>query len=85
MMLYRLAQQITCREELRVLALRGLGVPYHRLEASLCNHPGDIEGAAHQALKEWFRAQTGEKQAYHKLCSALKQANMDFLINVLKQ
>ena len=82
-MLYRLAQQTTCREELRILVLKGLEGPYHRLEANLCNHPGDIKEAAYQTLKEWFRYQPGIKQAHQSLCSAWEQANMAFLIEVL--
>ena len=79
-MLYRLAQQITCREELRVLVLKGLRGPYHRLEANRCNHPGDVKEAAYQTLMEWFRFQPGKEQS---LCSALEQANMTLLIEVL--
>ena len=82
-MLYRLAQQITYREELRVLVLKGLGGSYHRLEANLCNHPGDVKEAAYQTLKEWFRFQPCKKQAYRSLCSALEQANMPLLIEAL--
>ena len=77
-----LSERITSVAQLRVLVLR-LGIPHHRLEASLCNNRSSIEMAAYDTLMEWFHSVPDKEQAYNYLCSALEEANMVFLIKEL--
>ena len=82
-MILRLAQQITFEEEFRVLATKGLRVPYHRLQASLYNHCF-IQMAAHETLREWSISFENRKMAYLKLCEALRETNMSHHIRALE-
>ena len=81
-MMSNLAKCITSDEQLVVLGLR-LGLPHHRLQASLCNNRYNIFRAAYVTLMEWYHSEPDKKQAYNCLCSALEKANMMFLIEKL--
>ena len=78
-----LSKAITKKEQLRVLALRGLGLEYHRVEAHFCNYPTDVVSAAYLMLREWRDTRFDRREAFKELCEALEKTNMRLLIGYI--
>ena len=69
------------RDQLRILAVNGLGLEGSRVQIQLDN---DISTAVYNLLNEWRTSQTDMKNAYINLCEALEKVNMSFIINKLQ-
>ena len=83
-MLIDLSKRINSKQELRVLATKGLEMEDYELEAVSQNK--DLLTASNKLLKSWNKEIPDRKIAYSKLCKALKSVNMAFYVeNVLEK
>ena len=62
--------------DLRKLAIRGLGMKENEVDTALENHRGDLNEAADQVLKQWWKSQENGSIAYTKLFQALGVVNL---------
>ena len=61
------------------LGIKVLEVPTESIKASLFNHKGSIQAAAHDVLSTWFMGQNSGQEAYVNLLTGLKRAEMSEL------
>ena len=79
-----LTEKITNQSILRRLAIRGLGKKFHEVDRFVANYSNDITTAACNMLTEWRNTQPDLETAYTSICEALKNANLNALIDELQ-
>ena len=77
-MIINLAGLITTPTELNSFAIRGLKMVGARVAVYLTNHQSRITDAVTAVLFEWRSQQNDSKEAYTKLCEALRSVGMAF-------
>ena len=80
--LTKLSQFITSNQELRVLAINGLGMEDYVIETELHNNK-DLFSAASKVLNRWRKGITNAEIAYSKLKIALESVNMAFYVSAV--
>lgn len=81
--LLEISKRIKSETELRTLAV-ALKVERHCVSGKLTNF--DITVASYHVLENWFNKRCDGKDAYKRMCKALKVAGMKYCINeVLKK
>ena len=84
-MVERLSKCITSEEELRALAINGLGRESENVKKHQANYPKAITTAAYNLLIEWRNGQMDQQSAYKELCKGLKSSNLElYIASVLK-
>ena len=84
-MLLNLSKSLNNKEDLANLAILGLGIEENKVDTALQNHPGDINSAANQILKQWRNGYENTANAYSILCKALRKVKLDYYIKRLTE
>lgn len=79
-MIQRLSQKISQKEELRVLATKGLHIEDYILDYHLVRNMQDVHGATYCLLRDWHTTQPDPKVSYTKLAQALRDVNMTLYV-----
>ena len=74
--LYAAACRLTNPGDIRNLGQQ-LGIKDHTIDAALHNHRYCIQEAAYTVLKEWFKGQENNKEAFAALKQALSHPNVN--------
>ena len=84
-MLLKLSEKIIEEHDLQKVGVIGLGLEDSVVDRHLRNNRNDITMAVLGVVKTWRRTQPDSTVAYTKLCEALREVEMKFLIEeVLK-
>ena len=76
-----LSRRISQKEELRVLAMKGLHMDDYVLDYHLVKNKQNVRGAAYSLLKDWLSMHSNRQVAYARLAEALKGVNMAFYVS----
>ena len=79
-----MAQKITDEQELQHLGLNILKVPANKIDSTLYNKK-DIQDAALEVLKTWYKNQQSKEKAYKSLYLELVNNGRQLWANELKQ
>ena len=82
--LLELAQKITDEKELQHLGLKILKIRANTVDSALTNKR-DIQDAAHEVLKTWYKNQESKQEAYRNLYRELVNNGRKFWANELKR
>ena len=83
-MMLKLSKKINTESDLRDLAIQGLAVSGDDLSRSLYKYPNDINGAAYDVLKAWWRRFQAGAAAAVELREALKSVAMSYFLQTLE-
>ena len=83
-MLLKLSKDLH-KDELRNLAIQGLGMEASIVANALANNPGDINSAAYQVLEQWLKSQENASIAHTNLNQALIDAKIPLYAKHLSQ
>ena len=84
-MVLNLAKRICSPMAVNDVAVKGLEMETHVIDACLTNHKDDFNGAMYAILKKWRVGQADNKVAYSALYRALVRVNMSKHIEVLNE
>ena len=74
--LQTLCKMFTHKEELRILARKGLNIDDYVVDYHLTHKGDDLKGIAYSLLKDWMTTQENRRVAYARLTEALRNVNM---------
>ena len=86
--LLKLSRMFTRKRDLQTLAIVGLKVAEESVDGHLSRKRGDVQEATFGVLKEWRNSQINQRDAYVRLCAALRSPNVnmaDFVSQALPQ
>ena len=78
--LQKLCKMFTHKEELRILARKGLNIDDYVVEYHFTRNGDDLKGIAYSLLKDWMATQENRRVAYARLTEALRNVNMAFYV-----
>ena len=80
-----LSKKFTNITVLRDVAVLGLKLEGHTIDATVYDNDKAIQEAAYKILQEWCKRQKNMKRAYRKLLSALKDCGFKLMATELKK
>ena len=80
-----ISQRLTNYGNLRSLAYRGLKLDHHEIERAIVNSKSDVQAAAHDVLRTWFKNQNNKEEAFNSLHKALQESQLQMLADELVQ